>query len=67
MASNTRVYQVTHLTTGKVHLIDATSPAAARNFVAKNQFAVSIPKAHDLHALAYKGVPIELTVNQGQP
>lgn len=58
--SNTRLYRVLSTSSDKQRLVEATSPHAARSFVARKEYSVDIPAQHEIFAMAKAGVEIEV-------
>ena len=58
MASKSRLYRVKS-TTGQLRLVEATTPAGARSYVARNEYTVDIPAQHEIYAMARDGLLIE--------
>ena len=59
MAVPTRPYVVTNRATGVQRLVRAPNQAQARNFVARDQYAVDVASANDAIDLIAAGVKVE--------
>lgn len=60
MATTTRPYKVTNTATGEVRLVQAGNQAQARNFVARNQYAVESASGNDVIEIMQAGVKPEV-------
>lgn len=57
---NTRVYHVTHQSTGKARLIRAVSQAQAIRYAANTEFAIRVASQDDIiFGLSSGGIPVE--------
>jgi hypothetical protein len=57
--STTRLYCIAEAETGRIRLVDATSPAQAIRHCTKGRFHVSTPSAKDVAKLMNDGVKVE--------
>ena len=60
MATKTRLYRVHSLSTGKLRLIEASTPRGAISFVARHDLTADIPAQHEVFAMAKSGIEIEV-------
>jgi hypothetical protein len=58
MATETRLYHVTDVTTGQQHLVEASVPATARSIVTRDRFTVEPVNGIEAARLTASGVPV---------
>lgn len=54
-----RIYKVVNAKDQSVALVEASSPAMARNHCARNQYAVSLPTTREVADLVVAGTKVE--------